>query len=318
MTSLTQSFREILQDNGLTPSEIIMDGVLHRCPTADKPHKQNGAYIAHADSPATLWWYNWENGEQGSFTVPDDQPRSPAEREALQRRMSAIRQQREAECAKRQASARETARNELQQSVPCTSDHPYLQRKGVPALPGVRQNAYGCMLLPICNASGELQTLQYILSNGSKMFLFGGKMQGGYFVIQGKTEHPLVVCEGYATGASIHLASNNTVYVAFSANNMPAVARSVRAAFPHATLLICGDCDPVGSSKAQEAAQAASGIAVLPTFSTGQGTDFNDLHQTEGLPEVCRQLEAALRCIRQADTPAASLSSLVSLIHAIA
>jgi prophage regulatory protein len=50
-----QIFRDILTDKGLIPAEIMADGKLHRCPTQTKPHKQNGAYIAHVDIPATLW-----------------------------------------------------------------------------------------------------------------------------------------------------------------------------------------------------------------------------------------------------------------------
>ena len=64
MSNALQTFQDILTRKGLIPSEIITDGRLHRCPTQAKPHKQNGAYIAHLDTPATLWWCNWENGQQ--------------------------------------------------------------------------------------------------------------------------------------------------------------------------------------------------------------------------------------------------------------
>lgn len=60
MSNPLQIFRDILTDKGLIPAEIMADGKLHRCPTQTKPHKQNGAYIAHVDIPATLWWCNWE------------------------------------------------------------------------------------------------------------------------------------------------------------------------------------------------------------------------------------------------------------------
>ena len=58
MSDVLQTFQQILYDKGLVPPEIIADGNLHRCPTQAKPHKQNGAYIAHLDTPATLWWCN--------------------------------------------------------------------------------------------------------------------------------------------------------------------------------------------------------------------------------------------------------------------
>lgn len=122
----------------------------------------------------------------------------------------------------------------------------------------------------------------------------GGKVQGGHFIIPGKAEKPLALCEGYATGASIHLAVNCTVYVTFSANNLPVVANLVRHRFLEASILICGDNDEAGRSKGQEAAQAARARLVLPKFTTGKGKDFNDLHQSEGLEEVRHQVEEVM------------------------
>ena len=309
MSNALQTFREILNDKGLIPSEIIADGELHRCPTQTKPHKQNGAYIAHLDAPATLWWCNWETIDQGTFTEAEEKTLSPAEKEALQLRQSAIRQQRDAEYAQRQAKAAQMAQSDLNASMPCSQEHPYLRRKGVPALAEIRQDRHGALLVPVRDDSGNLQSMQRITPEGEKRFLMGGKVYGGYFVIQGKPEKPLAVCEGYATGASIHLAYEGTVYVAFSANNLPIVAGTVRSKFPDKTILICGDDDEAGRSKGQEAAQKAQARLVLPTFTTGAGTDFNDLHQSEGLQEVRRQLEAS----EYLSTPDNTAPSLVSL-----
>lgn len=294
MSNPLQTFRDILNDNGLVPSEILADGKLRRCPTTGKPHKQNGAYIAHLDSPATLWWCNWESGEQGTFSEVEEKTLSPIERELWRQRQNAIRRQRETECAQRHEAAAQQARSILNASFPCSPEHAYLQRKGIPALGDVRQDYNDMLLIPVIDVSGNVRSLQYIAPDGTKRFLAGGKIQGGYFCIPGKTEKPLVLCEGYATGASIHLASDCTVYVAFSANNLPIVANIVRSKFHDASIMVCGDNDEAGRDKGQEAAQAAQARLALPSFSTGNGTDFNDLHQSEGLQEVCRQLEAVV------------------------
>lgn len=294
MSNPLQTFRDILNGKGLVPSEILADGKLHRCPTTGKPHKQNGAYIAHLDSPATLWWCNWESGEQGTFSEVEEKTLSPIERELWRQRQNAIRRQREAECAQRHEAAAQQARSILNASFPCSPEHAYLQRKGIPALGDVRQDYNGMLLIPVMDVSGNVHSLQYIAPDGIKRFLAGGKIQGGYFCIPGKTEKPLVLCEGYATGVSIHLASDCTVYVAFSANNLPIVANIVRSKFPDTPIMVCGDNDGAGRDKGQEAAQAAQARLALPSFSTCNGTDFNDLHQSEGLQEVCRQLEAVV------------------------
>lgn len=150
------------------------------------------------------------------------------------------------------------------------------------------------LLIPVRDSSGTVQSLQYIAPDGTKRFLTGGKVQGGQFVIPGNAEKPLALCEGYATGASIHLACAWTVYVTFSAGNLPVVAAAVRKQFPDAQILICGDNDETGRDKGQEAAQTAQAHLVVPHFTTGSGKDFNDLHLTEGLQSVRRQLESVL------------------------
>lgn len=293
MSNALQTFQDILDDKGLSPSEIMADGKLHRCPTLTKPHKQNGAYIAHLDTPATLWWCNWERGEQGTFTEAEEKTLSPAEREIWRQRQNAIRRQREAECSQRREAAARQAQNALNASFFCSPEHAYLRRKGIPAFGNVRQDRNGMLLIPVRDISGKMQSLQYIAPDGTKRFLVGGKVQGGHFAIPGKPEKPLVLCEGYATGASIHLACECTVYVTFSANNLSVVANIVRRKFPDASIIICGDNDETGRSKGQEAAQVAQARLVLPTFTAGTGKDFNDLHQSEGLQEVRRQLEAS-------------------------
>ena len=72
------------------------------------------------------------------------------------------------------------------------------------------------------------------------------------------------------------------------------MANLVRHRFPDASILICGDNDEAGRSKGQEAAQAARARLALPKFTTGEGKDFNDLHQSEGLEEVRHQVEEAM------------------------
>lgn len=293
MNNTLQTFQSILYDKGLKPSEIIADGQLHRCPTQAKPNKQNGAYIAHLDAPATLWWCNWESAEQDTYTEAEERTISHAEMEAMRQRQEAMKQQREVEFAQRRAMATEKAHSILDASESCPDDHMYLRHKGVPALGEIRRGRHAEILLPIRDASGNLLSLQRIFNNGQKRFLTGGKVSGGYFMIPGKPEKPLAICEGYATGASIHLAHECTVYVAFAANNLTPVASIVRRRHPDKTILICADNDEAGRSKGQEAAQTAHARLVLPTFTTGKGTDFNDLHKTEGLEEVRRQLEAS-------------------------
>ena len=294
MNNPLQTFRDILTDKGLIPAEIMADGNLHRCPTQTKPHKQNGAYIAHVDTPATLWWCNWENGEQGTFCAEAKQTLSSAEISAWRERQHSIQRQREAEYTERHAEAAQLARQEWNSARRCDANHPYLCSKGITALEGIRQARDGSLLVPVMDAAHNLQSLQRIYPDGTKRFLVGGKVSGGQFIIQGQPEKPVAVCEGFATGTSIHLATGWTVYVAFSANNLARVAKTVKERLPDKTIIICGDNDEAGLRKGEEAAGLANAQLLFPHFTDANGTDFNDLHQIEGIEAVRSQLETAL------------------------
>lgn len=253
MTDLLHTFHDVLGQHGLVPEELLADGNLHRCPTEGKPHKRNGAYIAHLDKPATLWWCNWETDDQGTFCAEEKRTLSFAEMSAWRERQHSIRRQREEECTRRHAEAAQQARQEWNAARVCDASHPYLRRKGIPALEGIRQSRDGALLIPVLDTANNLQSLQRIYPDGTKRFLVGGKVSGGRFVIQGQPEKPIAICEGFATGASIHLATGWTVYVAFSANNLATVAKSAKERFPDSSIIICGDNDETGRKKGEEA-----------------------------------------------------------------
>lgn len=295
MTSAVDSFRQELEAAGLCPDEIITDGTLHRCPVEGKPQAKDGAYVLHLDAPVTGWWQNYRAGTEGTWTASGDGPK-PTEQ---QRQTSeAARQRREIERSYAYTEAAGRADKMLGEAVECTT-HPYLQRKGVKPCPGLKVDRYGRLLVPVLGPDGKAQSLQAIASDGKKRFMHGGRMAGGFFPIQGK-DGPLLVCEGLATGLSLHEAAGLTVVVAFAANNLEAVARMVRERYPKREIILAGDDDHStpdnpGASKARAAALAVGGRLALPVFAQSRGgTDFNDLHQIEGLEVIKAQMEEAV------------------------
>ena len=316
MTSdILVTFTEKLNAAGLLAEHIEGDGKLHRCPTTDKPRGKDGAYVIHLDPPACAWWMNWRTGEEGTHTVTPEKDLTRAERKALQERLAAVRKAAAEEEARRHAAAAKQARTIWEQADPAMNDHPYLQRKQVPALGGIRQRKFrGAveLLLPVWDASGNLMSLQRILpekpaEGTDKPFLPGGKTAGGYFPIpakDGSKDGPLLVCEGYATGASLHMATNYAVLVAFSALNLEAVARMARDKYPDRELVIAADNDcgalrngrewNPGAEAATKAAQATGGkLAICPALD-GAKADFNDLHTARSLEAVRMEVEKAL------------------------
>lgn len=222
-----------------------------------------------------------------------------AERQASRERFKARETQREAdELAKHQVVAAEAARR-WQDAQTCTQ-HPYLTTKGVQAH-GVRSDAAGALLVPMRDTAGNMHSIQTITPDGEKRFLSGGRVKGCYLAIGKPRGGALIVCEGYATGASIHEATGQAVAIAFNAGNLVAVAVALHAKHPALEITIAADDDyqtegNPGITKATEAAQAVGGVVAVPDFGANRpdrATDFNDLAQVAGLDAVWRCIEAA-------------------------
>ena len=149
-----------------------------------------------------------------------------AERSAHQQRMQAIAQQREADKAQRQHDAATAAAQRWEAALPAPADHPYLARKGVHAH-GTRVESDGFLIVPMRDTNGKLWNIERInpANFKDKKGLLGGRRTGLYYSI-GKPKGVLIVCEGFATGASIHEATGDAVAVAFNAGNLREVAQA--------------------------------------------------------------------------------------------
>ena len=217
---------------------------------------------------------------------------SDTERKALAKRIDAMRRQRDAEQRQRQAGA---AAGDLVRWTAATpaGEHPYLSAKGVRPH-GVRIEANHTLLIPMRDAEGRLHSLQAIAPDGSKRFMPGGKVKGCYHAI-GRPSGKLAICEGYATGATIHEDTGHAVAVAFNSGNLLPVAQALRGKYPCLTLVICADDDwktegNPGMTAATAAARAVGGLLAVPNFDGlprgDKDTDFNDLHRLAGMVGV--------------------------------
>lgn len=238
---------------------------------------------------------------------------------AVARREATEREERERAERQRAASIEAARLWEGASEVTDPAAAPYLVRKGVMPY-GVRRLADGTLCVPLRDAELKLWNLQTIApaapadGGPEKRFLAGGRKSGLWHWIVGDPRDfsLFTICEGYATGATIHEATGRTVAVAFDAGNLATVARTVRGLFPSAPLLICGDDDRAtaertgknpGREKAEAAARLVRGAAVFPSGLPVGASDFNDLHQSAGLEEVRRQIEAAIAAAESAAAP---------------
>jgi putative DNA primase/helicase len=298
MNDYLHRFRQAVEAGGLMPpADMIDDGKLHRFSSNGKRGDDSGWYVLHGDGVPSGAFGCWRSGLESKWCAKSEHDLSATERHALRDRIQTAQRQREAEQGQRHTEAKNAAAALLAKSRQAAA-HAYLSAKGIQAH-GTRQDG-DRLLIPMRDTDGVLHSVQTIEADGSKRFLTGGRVKGCYFSI-GKPDGGMIVCEGFATGASIHEATGRAVAVAFNAGNLEAVALALRAKYPALAITVAADDDHLsagnpGMSHARAAALAVGGMVALPVFPAeraDKATDFNDLHQLAGADAVRRCFEAA-------------------------
>lgn len=193
---------------------------------------------------------------------------------------------------------------------PCES-HPYLVKKDV--------LAHGCKvgewsyrddnekLVKLKNVlivpmyyRGEIVAVQGIaeekfIKGGKltdKLYMYGAQKSGAAAKIGNETDC-ILICEGWATGATLHEATQLCVYIAFDSGNLLNVAKEVRKQFPLHKIIICADNDQykktnTGIKAAEKTACAIDADIIYPIFKdvSSKPTDFNDLYMLEGYSPI--------------------------------
>ena len=310
-------------DYGLEPAQPLVFGKLTRCKTTqDKGKEKNGWYVIHehrTEKNETLIFGSfgdWRSGETQKIKVKAGRM-SPEEREVMRARQEdAKRKAAEiAANASRRAANRASA---LFQRMPEKGKSAYLDRKQIVGFKVRYAPRTGAFLVPMCNVRDQIVGLQVIFpakqedtGRDKAYWPYGMSKEGAFHLIGPHPEpgEPVLVCEGYATGASLHMATSLAVAVAFDAGNLLSVSKAMRERFPGCPLIICrdddwktkrpnGDAWNPGEEKANNAALIVGGQVVAPVFSgerETKWTDFNDLHIAEGLEAVRRQVLAVVR-----------------------
>jgi len=278
-------FLDACAECGLIIDELIADGKVHRVDVAgDKNKSKNGWYVLFSDNVMAGSFGNWKLGITEKWCELSYESMSDVERHDLKRQMENAAKMREAEQLIIHDEKAALANSIWGSAHHPVESHPYLTAKGVKPY-GIRLHK-DRLAIPLYDESEAMRSMQFIAPDGSKRFLSGGQKRGLAFVINGDTSL-VVICEGYSTGATIHEATNATVFVAFDAGNLKPVSEWVRKIHPH--VVIGADDDAFtennpGITKAEE-----TGLPVIkPAFldTSGNPTDFNDQYQKQGLEAV--------------------------------
>lgn len=304
----------IAANDGLILENPIADGQLHRCPTNNHPKKKNGAYIIFNNGDFYVIWYmSWDNGVENTIYGKPENEWSAKEKKEYKKIIKALNAKRKSELEKSYAEAAKAAKLEWDNAKKADDNHPYLKLKNIPAI-GLRQDNRGNLLVKILGKNGEIQSLQRILpqkldSGTNKLYFPGGKITGCYSFIppkNGKKGLPLLICEGYATAVSLHLATGFAVLIALQANNLTEVAKMAREKHPKRQICICADYDDpnqiytekggTGVALARKAAEEINAhLAICTPINDGKA-DFNDLFCLEdGKKLVAEAIDKALK-----------------------
>lgn len=259
-----------------------MDGHFHRFRVPeDKSGTRNGWYVGFLDNIASGAFGSWKTSHTQTWS--SRQPSDPIEAELIRQRMEQAKAKRHAEQQQQHQQAADKARQIWQKALPANPSHAYLVAKSV-APHSLRQRG-NALLVPLIH-DGKLVNLQFIQPDGSKRFLSGGQVKGAYSPIGPlQSGKPLYLCEGWATGATLHQHTGYPIACALNAGNLLPAGQRLKARYPDLELIIAGDDDRqtegnTGCTKAIEAANQLGCSVVFPAWPADAPlnlSDFNDL-----------------------------------------
>lgn len=261
----------------------ILDGKIHREHLPGDSHgSRNLWYIGNSDGMPSITFGSWKTGERSTWSAR--KPVSFLEGEMLRLRTVSAMQTQAAHRERIQGAGTMAARRRWATASPADSDHEYLLRKRVKPF-GLRQEG-NLLLIPMVR-DRMIYTLQTIAPTGIKRFQKDAPKFGCYSPIGIiRTGEPIYICEGWATGATLHQEQGVTVACAMDCGNLMPVARAIRSHHPAAEIVIAGDDDKTnpdnpGRKHAEAAAAALRCKVEFPKFPDDAPislSDFNDLY----------------------------------------
>lgn len=273
-------FLNAMQEAGIQPPvNVVADGILHRFSVGEERQK-SGWYVLHED-PLAGSFGCWKTGVNQKWSRRTEFTKE--EKIAFKKKIEADKKERAERDRTRKTDCREKAAATWGASEKISSNG-YIDRKGIIGY-GVRYHL-DSVVVPVLDSKGTLHGLQFIRQDGTKRFLPGTAKKGCYFSM-GNVQDALCICEGYATGASIHECTGLPVAVAFDAGNIINVAKALREKLTDVKIIICADNDEVGIEKALEATASFADAMAVPEF---KGMDFNDLHSAYGKESVAETI----------------------------
>lgn len=275
-------FRQAMADKGIsTNADVIPDGAIHRVHViGDKNGSRNGYYAFYGDGIPAGFFGSWRLGVQFTWSAKHSSEITSSARRMRSKRIHQMRLKHAEERQQRQLVAAKWAEIMWGKCTGAEQTHPYLVSKGIQ--PHHLRQQGELLFVPMINAKGELWNLQRIWPDGSKRFMRDGCIKGCFALFGDLGTGPVYVCEGVATGASIHEKSGIPTVCAMNAGNLLDVCTAL--ASPDRQITICADNDHrtdgnPGITKGREAAATVGADLTWPDLCDVGCTcsDFNDV-----------------------------------------
>lgn len=278
--------------NGVVPVSLT-NGEWVRTNAPDKCYKNKA--LAVKLKYDCIHVVNHVTGERWTF-FDNDKPRTPTQLHQSNVDRQIQKHAREAERQAQKSKTAQVAHQLLAESVEMAVSG-YLADKGLSSTHGIRwHHRQRCWCIPMTDIDGTVYGAQRIYNDkrdgNNKRFLAGTRVPGLMYVLgELPGQLQVIVCEGFATAATIREETGGPVVCAFTAENLLPVCEVIRATYPDIGIIVAGDDDRrneynTGRIKAADAALAVVGRVAYPTFH-GDCTscvDFNDVHNCK----LCR------------------------------
>ena len=311
----TEELLAAMAECGLHPRDIHWDSRFHRFPGIDQTGRgDNGWVKAFADQRGAIFG---DNRTKEQWKWPGGSPEWKEKMKHAEKLSAEEVDRRRKEARKERAKAAEKATAKIKDTwnrAKRCPNHPYLEGKGirdVEVLKSIIDPKTGetMLLIPMRNGKKQLRNIQRIWPDGTRKQMWQPGGSAGLYDTIGakrfKETKTLYICEGWATGWSIHKATDCAVIVAFFDGGLLVVGKAIQKKFPEAEIIIAADNDRwklvkrdgeevnPGVHAARTAAEELGVEYCVPDFVEleTKPTDYDDLRRLEGEDAVLKWLD---------------------------
>jgi hypothetical protein len=164
----------------------------------------------------------------------------------------------------------------------------------------------GDLLIPAMNLDLQFVTYQRITDQGVKLQRIDISTVGAFYCLGDwrKSTKRIYLCEGYATGYSLHLATGGVVFVCFDVHNIGVVIKKLKELKPELEVIISTDNDrkkktKVGLYKGFEYSYLYNSPFIFPVFPNDNAysddSDWNDLSKIMANQIISEMIESQIK-----------------------